>query len=98
MNDRYFVVCGTREEYNTFTYKKLTEMWESNRNSKATFSDFTWLISPEKLMGTRNPHGWFVGTWYKHPNIRKILTQLLIVSDDGKKIIQIHDILTEIEK
>ena len=98
MNEKYFVVCGTRKEYNEFTYKKLKERWASDNNSSATLSNFDWLYTPEKLMGVRNPHGWFIGTWYEMENIKEILTQLLTVSDDPSRITAIHRRLKELEK
>ena len=80
MSDRFFVVCGTRQEFQEFITRKAGEMWIEGHTSVG-MSNFVWVKDRNQLMGIRNPHGWFYGTWYDLPDLQDIMTQLIISTD-----------------
>ena len=80
MNEHYFIICGTGQEFQDFIIRKAGEMWTSGDTS-ISMSNFVWVRSREQLMGIRNPHGWFYGTWYDLPDLQDIMTQLVLSTD-----------------
>ena len=72
---KYFVICGTRQEYNEFIQKKALELFGQGDTS-VSLSDFVYVNSSEQLVGRVDPHGWFVGTWKDRSNIHEILHEM----------------------
>jgi hypothetical protein len=90
MNDKYYVIAGSHEEYKTFILRKAMEM-TIDGNTSISLSDFVYVSEPETLRGLRNPHGFFVGTWQKKSDIKDILLTLYHQTDEGltsRKILQ----------
>ncbi len=75
MNDRIFVVAGTRAEYNEFTRKKCDELLKEG-NTSISLSNFIYVDSEDKLRGFSNPHGYFIGSWRTRSDIERILVQI----------------------
>jgi hypothetical protein len=72
MNDRIFVVAGTRVQYDIFIRKKCEELfWENN--TSILLSNFIYVDSIDKLRGYSDPHGYFIGTWCERKDIEEIL-------------------------
>lgn len=99
MNDRFFVVCGTRQEFQEFITRKCTEEWTAGNNSIG-MSNFVYIDNALKLKGIRNPHGWFYGTWYKLEDLHNILVQLMVATDDGtqQKFVELRHMAEQIRK
>ena len=98
MSDKFFVVCGTRQEFQDFIIRKSAELWTEG-NTSISMSNFVWVSSRKQLMGIRNPHGCFYGTWYNLEDLQDIMTQL-IVSTDGNAghFVKINEQAKEIRK
>jgi hypothetical protein len=82
MNDKYYVIAGSHEEYKAFILRKAMEM-TIDGNTSISLSDFVYVSGPETLRGLRNPRGFFVGTWQKKSDIKDILLTLLHQTDVG---------------
>jgi hypothetical protein len=77
MNDKYYVICGNREEFQEFIIKKSGDLW-MHGDTSISLSNFVHLTDCLQLQGTLNPHGWFVGNWRNLSNIREIVQMLMI--------------------
>jgi hypothetical protein len=83
MNDHYYVIAGNFEQYRAFVKKKTAEALDQ----KLEYSSHNYVSSPEVFRGMRNPKGYFIGSWRQRNDIREILNQLLICTDDDKRSI-----------
>lgn len=98
MNDRFFVVCGTRQEFQDFIIRKAAELWTEG-NTSVGMSNFVWVNDVTKLLGHRNAHGWFYGTWYNLPDLQDILTNLTIYTDGSTShFVKINEQARELRK
>mgnify|MGYP003353190248 CR=1 FL=1 len=75
MNEKYYVVCGNYNEFSDFIHNKCRELYDKGDTS-ISLSHFVCVDSVEKLMGVREPKGWFYGTWKNNPNIEDIMITL----------------------
>ena len=95
MSEKYYVICGTRQEYNEFIQKKAMELFNQGDTS-VSLSQFVYVNDSTSLKGYSEPHGWFIGTWRDRSNIHEIIHELRIHYYNGlpeglKKVI--HEIL-----
>lgn len=74
---KYYVICGTRQEFNEFIQKKALELFGQGYTS-VSLSNFVYVNSTDQLKGISNPHGWFVGSWKDRNNIYEIMHELRI--------------------
>ena len=79
MTEKYFVICGNRQEFQDFIVKKSADLWLLGHTS-ISMSNFVYVDDVMKLKGIQNPHGWFYGTWCDHTNLGEIIQQLCISS------------------
>lgn len=98
MRERYYVICGTRDEFQRFVTEKAADMWLAG-NTNITLSNFVYVNSTEQLKGISSPHGWFVGSWRDRSDIQEIIFQLgYSYRDTGEKIPEtIKDIARELK-
>ena len=75
MTEKYYVICGNRNEFQIFVTKKAADMWLAGETS-VSLSNFVFVHSSEQLKGVSCPHGWFVGTWRDRSNIQEIVLEL----------------------
>jgi hypothetical protein len=75
MNERYYVICGTRDEFVKFAMEKSADMWMTG-NTSVSLSNFVYVNGTEQLKGVSSPHGWFIGSWRDRSNIHEIIFQL----------------------
>ena len=75
MSDKYYVISGTRQEYNVFIQKKALELFNQGDTS-VSLSKFVYVNSSQQLIGKVDPHGWFIGTWKDRSNIHEIIHEL----------------------
>ena len=68
MKTRFFVICGTFEEFRYYTR-------EHQLKTKSLY-DYVYCDSVVKTRGIRDVHGVFYGTWYNLPNIRELLMDI----------------------
>lgn len=86
MNDRFFVVCYNKEEFNFFVKRKIEECWKSGQTS-VSMSNFVYADSVDKLRGHRNPRGWFYGRWMDRSDIEHIIMTLMVAQDSPHKVL-----------
>lgn len=98
MTEKYFVICGTRQEFQFFITRKATEMWTQG-HTHISLSNFVYVDDVIKMKGCRNPHGWFYGTWYNHTNLYEVITQLMVSTDThNPKFIELHEEAVRLRK
>ena len=77
MNDKFFVVAGTKVEYDLFIRRKCAEMiMKYPNNTTISLSNFVYVDSDQKLYGQRNVHGWFIGSFRDRADIRDIVRMI----------------------
>lgn len=75
-----YIIAGNRQEFLDWTKSKIEEHF-ANGNTTLTLSHFVFVTEPNQLIGLVNPHGYFIGTWRNHPDIRHILISLMTAYD-----------------
>ena len=85
MDNKYYIIAGNAAESNTFAKKKAQDFWNLGI-SHITLSHFIYVDSRERLLGLKNPSGFFIGTWKDHPKIEEIMVALAVAvyNDIGK--------------
>lgn len=76
MNDKYYVVAGTKAEYDQFIRRKCAEMIMLNPHHTVSLSNFVFVDDEQKLRGLRGVHGWFVGSFRDRIDIRGIVRMI----------------------
>lgn len=90
MNEIYFVVAGNISEYRNFTINKCDELWAKGEH-RPSFSNFRY-ATVDNIRGHRNPHGFFVGTWYERQDLMDVVYVLLMAQDtDNPTLVKIYD-------
>ena len=74
MNEKYYVIAGTHNEFKEFCHRKLTELIKDGKT--VSLSNFVCVTGPSQLIGVFSPHGWCIGTWKDRDNIKEIVTML----------------------
>ena len=82
---KYYVIAGTKEQFNGFILAKSLELFAQGHTS-ISLSHFVYVSSPDVLRGVRDPHGWFYGTWQTRQDILDILIQLRLQSKNNETI------------
>lgn len=57
---------------------------------------YQYVSGPDSVRGIRDPHGLFIGTWSKRPDIADIVTNLIVAS--STKNHQLYEILEKVKK
>jgi hypothetical protein len=76
VNGKYYVIAGTRPEFNEFIQRKALELF--GKGEDISLSNFVFVNASDQLRGIECPHGWFIGSWRDRSNIHEILQQLLV--------------------
>lgn len=85
MNDRFFVVAGTRAEFESFIRRISLKLWEEGK-TEISLSHFIYVDSCDKIRGMRDIHGWFVGSWRERKDILEILQYMIVINHNNKII------------
>jgi hypothetical protein len=89
MSDRIYVIPGTHTEGAMYAREQCSKRFAAGDTS-ASLSDYVVVEygRRDKLMGTRNPHGVFIGTWRDRKDLREICYILLSRHDFQNAAIQ----------
>lgn len=90
----YYVITGTKAEYDLYLHKVIQKRWQAGDKS-ANPQDYNRVISKANLVGVKNPHGVFFGTWRQRHDINDILVELMTRSDNLEVL---HKIQEELNK
>lgn len=86
MNKTY-IIAGNKTQYDMFIGKlPISEHPDQ----------YQYVSGPDSVRGIRDPHGLFIGTWSKRPDITEIVTNLIIAS--STKNHQLYKILEKVKK
>ena len=83
---KYFVVAGTREEFNKFIKEKALEMFGAG-NTSVSLSDFVY-ANVDNLKGISDPRGFFIGTWRERLDALNILLILRMASHTQNPVLE----------
>lgn len=72
---KYYVISGTRQEYNDFIIKKAKELFSNGVD--ISLSHFVYVASEENLRGVNDPTGWLYGSWRERTDIKRLLITLM---------------------
>ena len=75
MSEKYYVISGNYQEYNTFIRKKCKD----SRGS-LSLSHFVYVQNKDSIRGVRDATGWLVGTWRERPDIRDVIYHIMLAS------------------
>ena len=81
MNEKFYVIAGTRNEFAIFRSNKCTEL--SKEGKTVSYSNFVCVTDPIQLKGISSPHGWFIGTWRDRHDIKDIVQALCVCYHSG---------------
>jgi len=88
MNEKIYVVAGTRWEANEWIMQDIEKKYPNN--TSLTRSHYVFVDSPNKLRGLGNPHGVFIGTWRSRNDIKEVVETLLQRSYRNLALEKIH--------
>lgn len=77
-----FVVAGNIQQANDWVKKDL-EKRKNNGVTTLSWSDYCIVTDAKRIRGIDNPHGVFIGTWRERPDLRDIIS-ILMVSTRGQ--------------
>lgn len=72
---KYYVISGTREEFNHFIIEKAKELF--SKGVDISLSHFVYVASEDNLRGVEDPTGWLYGTWRERTDIKPLLITLM---------------------
>ena len=89
MSDKIFVIPGTWREGALYAREQCNKRYAAGDTS-ASLSDYVVVDygRVEKLMGVRDPHGVFIGTWRERKDLHEICHILLSKHDFQNAAIQ----------
>lgn len=71
---KIFIISGNHEEFLQYRKKRASLIGE------AWILNAIYVSSVHVLKGYREPHGLFIGTWYRRKDIEEIVLQLQVAS------------------
>jgi hypothetical protein len=75
-SEKLFIVAGNKREYDFFIRKKADEL--AKTGYPISLSHFVYVSGYETLLGHRDVHGWFYGSYRQRKDLRDIVTQIQI--------------------
>ena len=89
MSDRIYVIPGNHSEGAMYAREHCGKRYAAGDTS-ASLSDYVVVEygRADKLMGVRNPHGVFMGTWQDRKDLREICIQLSVCHQYGNAVIK----------
>jgi hypothetical protein len=74
------VIPGNYNQGLDWVERDMKKRWNNGDTDVSTF-DYNIVSSADQLLGIRNPHGVFVGTWRERDDIKEIVAYLFKQSD-----------------
>ena len=81
MNEKFYVIAGTRNEFENFCRIKCNDLAKNGKT--VSLSNFVCVTDPIQLKGISSPHGWFIGTWRDRHDIKDIVQSLCVCYHSG---------------
>ena len=78
-SEKLFIVAGNREEYEFFIRKKANDLVKDGY--PISLSHFVYVTSSLTLLGHRDVHGWFYGTYRQRKDLRDIVMQIRVINN-----------------
>jgi hypothetical protein len=78
-SSKLFIVTGNRQEFEFFIRKKADALVKDGYS--ISLSDFVYVSSSLTLLGHRNVHGWFYGSYRQRADLNDIVTQIRVTNN-----------------
>jgi hypothetical protein len=78
-SEKLFVITGNRQEFEFFIRKKADDLVKTGY--PISLSHFVYVTSSLTLLGHRDVHGWFYGTYRQHPDIKDIVMRIRLANN-----------------
>ena len=89
MNDKIFIIAGSHQEFDNW------RRFNHNPVDKR-YQNIIYVDSPDSILGIREPHGRFIGTWYRRRDIGDIIHRLRVAGSIDQK--QVEKIMYEYDR
>ena len=73
---KFLVIAGTTQEANHWIRNDCDKRYAAG-DTNVSLSDYTYVLSADRIRGRLNPHGRFVGNWRGRPDILDIIQALI---------------------
>lgn len=73
---KFHVIAGSTQEANRWIRDECTRRFNAG-DTNVSISDYTYVLSADRIRGRLNPHGRFVGNWRGRPDILDIIQALI---------------------
>lgn len=80
MNQKFFIIAGTHDQYKHWIKKNIDRIYQSDPSRSISLSNFVYVSRPDVLRGHREVHGYFVGTFRNRPDIRDIVQHIRYIN------------------
>ncbi len=78
-SEKLFIVAGNKREYDFFIRRKADEL--AKTGYPISLSHFVYVSSPDTLLGRRDIHGWFYGSYRQRADIKDIVMRIRIANN-----------------
>jgi hypothetical protein len=92
---QYYVITGTRQEYNDFIIKKAKELFSNGVD--VSLSHFVYVSSEDILRGVYDPTGWLYGSWRERTDIKILLIILMTCKKGYSDVTALEKIFKELK-
>jgi hypothetical protein len=78
-SEKLFIVTGNRREFEFFIRKKADDLVKTGY--PISLSHFVYVSSPETLLGHRDVHGWFYGSYRQRADLTEIVMRIRLANN-----------------
>ena len=78
-SEKLYIIAGNRQEFEFFIRKKADDLVKDGY--PISLSHFVYVSSPETLLGHRDVHGWFYGSYRQRKDLRDIVMQIRVINN-----------------
>jgi hypothetical protein len=86
---KIYVIAGDRRQADIWIKSNLEKRRISGETT-LSWSDYVVVTNPDRIMGVRDPHGVFIGTWRERKDIIDIMEFLLARSSNNTRLQEIY--------
>lgn len=82
--EKIYIIAGNKQQANEWMLKDIDK--RIKKNTEVTLSHYVYVNDFMTLKGVKNPHGVCVGTWKDRKDIKEIAMELVIATENSKKL------------
>ena len=92
-----YVIAGNQQQFVDYVQRNIEWRHHCGEFSAST-TDYVYVADTRSLMGIKEPHGVFIGTFKEREDISEILTQLLTTYESGQIPKSVMNLYNEVRK